>query len=45
MVNARAEQLPQLSDTRGQAVRLMKHVRDVSNAVGIIFAAVMFEVV
>jgi hypothetical protein len=45
IVDARAEQLPQLSDSRAEAVRLMKQVRDVSDAVGIIFAAVMFEVI
>jgi hypothetical protein len=45
MVEERAQQLPQLRDSRDQAMRLMKQVRDAGDAVGIIFAAVMFEVV
>jgi hypothetical protein len=44
-VDERAEQLAQLRDTRDQAIRLMKQVRDASAEVGIIFAAAMFEVI
>ncbi|MEA2411599.1 MAG: hypothetical protein QOC77_2160 [Thermoleophilaceae bacterium] len=44
-VDERAQQIPELRDSRDQAIRLMRQVRDVSEEVGIVFAAAMFDVV
>jgi hypothetical protein len=44
-VDERAQEIPQLAESRDQAIRLMRQVRDVSEEVGIVFAAAMFDVV
>jgi hypothetical protein len=44
VVDDRAAQIPQLRETRDEAVRLVKQVRDAADAVGMVFAAVMLEV-